>query len=96
MKEYIYLIRATRPGFADAPLPEELEAMRVHFDYLKGVYERGNIILVGPCLDRAFGVCVFQVESEEEAREIMENDPSVQRGVMSAELHEFRVSLLKK
>ena len=95
MQEYIYLIRATRPGFTEEVLPDEAEAMSAHFDYLKRLYEQGLIILMGPALDRAVGVCVFQAESDVEARRIMENDPSIQRGVMRGELHPFRVSLIK-
>ena len=67
-----------------------------HFNYLKDLTEKKAAILVGPCLDKAFGVCIFEAESEEAARKIMENDPSVKEKVMSAELHAFKVSLMRK
>jgi uncharacterized protein YciI len=96
MSTYIYLIRATRPGFADGSTPEEDAAMSEHFAYLKGLLADGRLILAGPCLDTAFGVVIFDAETEEEARSMMETDPSVRAGVMSAELHPFRASLLRK
>jgi uncharacterized protein YciI len=47
-------------------------------------------------LDKAFGIVVFQASSEEEAQEYMKNDPAVKKGIMTAELHPFRISLLQK
>ena len=95
MPEYVYIIKATRAGFATEPTAEELDAMSMHFQYLKGLVEQKVAILAGPCLDAAFGIVIYEAGTEEEARGIMENDPSVVAGVMSAEMHEFRVSLLQ-
>lgn len=95
MAEYIYMIKATRAGFATEPTAEEIDAMSRHFQYLKGLVEERKAFLAGPCLDAAFGVVIYEADTEEEARRIMENDPSVIAGVMSAEMHEFRVSLLQ-
>ncbi|HEX8230402.1 MAG TPA: YciI family protein [Chloroflexia bacterium] len=57
--------------------------------------EQKKVVMAGPCLDAAFGIVIYEADSEEEARGIMENDPLVVAGVMSAEMHEFRVSLLQ-
>ncbi|MEA2572704.1 MAG: uncharacterized protein QOH93_2 [Chloroflexia bacterium] len=96
MAEYIYMIRATRAGFATEPTAEEIEVMGRHFLYLKSLVDQKKAFMAGPCLDTAFGIFIYEADSEEEARSIMENDPSVIAGVMSAELHEFRVSLLQE
>ena len=96
MAEYIYMIRATRAGFATEPTQEEMDAMSMHFQYLKGLVDEKVALLAGPCRDAAFGIVIYEAENEEEARHIMENDPSVIAGVMSAEMHEFRVSLLQR
>ncbi len=95
-QEFIYLIRPVRAGFHKGLTGEEEEIMGRHFNYLKDLTEKRVAILVGPCLDRAFGVCIFEAESEEAAHKIMENDPSVKEGVMTTELHPFRVSLMRK
>ena len=96
MAEYVYMIRATRPGFVTEPTAEELDAMSRHFLYLKGLVEQKKVVLAGPSLDRAVGIVIYEADSEEEARSIMENDPTVIEGVMTAEMHEFRVSLLQR
>lgn len=95
MPEYVYMIKATRAGFATEPTAEEMDAMGRHFQYLKALVEQKKVVMAGPCLDAAFGIVIYEADSEEEARGIMENDPSVVAGVMSAEMHEFRVSLLQ-
>jgi uncharacterized protein len=92
--EFVYLIRPVRPGFVQEVLPEENEIMMEHFGYLQGLLREGKLILAGPCLDRELGISVIQAESEAEARSIMENDPAVKKGVMTPELHPYRVSLL--
>jgi uncharacterized protein len=95
MREYVYLIRPMRAGFAEGPTPRENEVMSRHFEYLKDLHSRGTLLLAGPCLDTTFGVSIFLAESDEEAQAVMQNDPAVRDGVMSPELHEFRVSLFQ-
>jgi uncharacterized protein YciI len=94
-KEFIYIIWAPRKDFMKTITEEEERIMGEHFEYLKGLFEKEKLVLAGPCLDKAFGIVIFTAESEEEARKIMEDDPSVKAGVMKSELHSFRVSLLR-
>lgn len=89
---FICLIRPTRPGFAEQMLPEEVEAMQAHSAYLDRLLNDITFHLIGPCLDRAFGISIFDAESLEAAREIAAHDPSVERGVMTAEVHPFHIS----
>lgn len=91
---YIYLVRPTREQFNETMSAEEETIVGEHFTRLKNMLAAGELILAGPCTDAAFGVVIFRAASEESAREIMDNDPAVKNGVFSAELHEFRVSLL--
>ena len=92
-QQFIYLIRPVRPGFLEEVTPKEEEIMGRHFNYLKELTEKKEAILAGPCLDRVFGICIFEAESEKEARRIMEADPAVREKVMTAELHPFKISL---
>jgi uncharacterized protein YciI len=86
------MIRPTRAGFLEKMLPEEEEAMRTHSAYLDRVTQETTFYLIGPCLDRAFGVSIFEAASLEAACELVAHDPAVERGVMNAEVHPFRIS----
>jgi len=95
--EWLYAIRSPRGAqFLEDATAEESAAMREHFAYLKAALEDGRLVLAGPATDGLFpGVVVFEAADENEARAFMEGDPSVRAGVMLAELHPFRVSLLR-
>jgi uncharacterized protein len=95
MKEFVYLIRPTRENFIETTTQEEDTIIDNHFEYLKQLLHDKILILAGPCLDGAFGIVVFKASSLELARKIMENDPVVSSGLMNAELHPYRVSLLQ-
>ena len=93
---FICLIRPTRPGFVEQMLSEEEAAMQAHAAYLKQLKSETTFYLIGPCLDRAFGVSIFEAESFEAACQMMSRDPAVERGVMIAEVHPFRISFLRQ
>ncbi len=72
-----------------------MEIVDRHFQYLKSAHERGETVLVGRCEDFAFGVVVFEAPSRAAAVAFMDNDPAVAEGVMSGELHPYRVALMR-
>ncbi|HMQ54105.1 MAG TPA: YciI family protein [Anaerolineae bacterium] len=98
MSEYLYKIQPTRLGMlTEGPTPQEAEIISTHFNYLQSLTDQGIAIFVGRTLNTdgsAFGITVFEADSEEAAREIMDNDPAVIAGVMRAELFPFRVVLM--
>jgi uncharacterized protein YciI len=98
MAQYLYRIQPTRIEMVSVgATPQEQEIVSQHFDNLKRLMEEGVVILAGRTLngdDSTFGIVVFNAESEEEARRIMENDPAVRQGVMRAELFPYRVALI--
>jgi uncharacterized protein len=93
---FIYMIRPTRPGFVEQMLPEEAAAMQAHSAYLRQLSSETTFYLIGPCLDRAFGIAIFEAESLEAARQMMVHDPAVERGVATAEMHPFLISFLRQ
>jgi uncharacterized protein len=93
MEDFVYLIRPVRNGFIETMSDEEGNIMGRHFQYLKDLLSEEKLVMAGPCLDGAFGIVVFRAESIDAAREIMDHDPAVVKGLMSAELHPYRVSL---
>lgn len=95
MEQFVYFIHPIRDHFITTMSSEEEEIMLRHFTYLKNLLEENQLILAGPCLDGTCGIVIFSAESEEVARQIMENDPSVREGIMNADLHPYRVSLFQ-
>ena len=93
---FIYVLEACRPDFISSTTPEEEEILEIHFEYLKKNLDEGILILAGPCLDGEFGIVIFRAESEKEAEAFMNTDPAVKKGLMTAELHHFRISLMEK
>ena len=100
MSEYLYRIVPTRLGMlTDGPTDVEQQTVSEHFAYLEGLLAAGTLILVGRTTnndERTFGIAIFRAESDEAAREIMNNDPAVKHGVMRAELFPYRVALIAR
>ena len=78
------------------PTAEEQAIVSEHFSRLEALTEQGVVLLAGRTQDnspRTFGIVIFQAESDDQAREIMNNDPVVQKSIMRAELFSFRIAL---
>ncbi len=70
--------------------------MSEHFQYLQKLQKEGKLYLAGPIIDEGspFGIYIFKADSLNEARNIMENDPSIKGGVQTIEtLREVKLSL---
>jgi uncharacterized protein YciI len=98
-KQFLYRIQPTRTDLLKSgPTKEEATLVEEHFNYLQDLTAKGVAILVGRTLtteESTFGLVIFRAESEEAAREIMNNDPAVKNGVMRAALFPFRVVLME-
>jgi uncharacterized protein len=99
-KNHFYAkIRPYRNDFIIAPKIEEEEVMSRHFSYLKSLLDNGKLFLAGPTLIESdpFGVIIFETETEEEARKLLMQDPSVKSGIQKiADFRPIRLSLTKK
>lgn len=86
----------TREGWPENMTGDEQRIMGEHFVYLKELVGAGKVLLAGPVFDpeAAFGLIVLEVESEAEARAIVEADPSVKAGLHRFTLAPMRASLL--
>lgn len=68
-----------------------------HFTYLSDLKEKSVVKLAGRTTNTdvsGFGVVIFEAEDEQAARRLMENDPAVAAGVMTARLFPFRIALM--
>lgn len=77
---------------------KENKIVQHHFEELQELQKAGKLILAGRTLNmdvNGFGIVILEVESEEEAQALMENDPAVKEGIMEASLFPYRVALIK-
>lgn len=96
--QYIYVLKVTRlEQLIEGPTEREKAVVAEHFAHLKKLTEQGVAILVGRTQNAdasTFGLVILQAESEEDARALMESDPTVVQGVMTATLYPFRIALM--
>ncbi len=76
---------------------KENSIVQHHFEVLQNLQEEGKLLLAGRTLNNdPMGIVILEVDTEEEAVELMNNDPAVKEGIMEAELFPYRVALYKK
>ena len=94
----LYTLQATRSGMlADGPSAKEQAVMAQHLAYLRELTKPGGVLMAGRTLNTdasAFGMVILRVDSESEARAIMQGDPAVVQGVMRAERYPYCVALV--
>lgn len=97
MPQYLYRLKVTRLSMlTEGANPKEQAVTARHFEYLQQLAEQGTMILVGRTTnddETTFGIAIFEAGSDEQAQAIMENDPAVREGVMTADLFPFRIAL---
>lgn len=100
MPQFLYRIRPTRHSMlTEGPTEDEQLIVGEHFAYLRQLMAEGVLILAGRTqttdLD-GMGIVIFNADSEEAARTIMQSDPAVAYGVFSATLFPYRVALIQQ
>ncbi len=95
-KPHHYFVRllGTREGWPENMTDNEQRIMSEHFAYLRDLTMKKKVIMAGPVIKPTFGLIILQTASEDEARAIMEAEPSVAKGVHRYELQPMTVSLL--
>lgn len=97
-QHYYAVIKPYRQDFITNPREEEEKIMQNHFYYLKELLNQKKLFLAGPTLivDDPFGLIILETKTEEEARQLLENDPSVKAGIqMIADFRPIRLSLTR-
>ncbi|MBU1700760.1 MAG: SRPBCC domain-containing protein [Candidatus Eisenbacteria bacterium] len=95
-KEYVILLRATRPTFLKDASNDEKATVAEHYEYWKERFNSGILVLAGPYLDRPDGIIIFNAATPEDAAGILRQDPAILAGVFEGELHPFYTSLHQK
>lgn len=93
-EHYFVRLIGTRPGWPENMTDEESRIMGEHFIYLKNLVAQKKVIAAGPVMDPTFGLIILQVDSRDEAIEIMKNEPSIMQGVHTYEIQPMTLSLL--
>lgn len=79
-----------RKTFVNDITSEEQQVMKAHFEYLKSLQERQKLILAGPCLDEgSYGVIILKESDMKEVRKVLQAEPSLQAGLMTAKAYEI-------
>lgn len=100
MKQYLYRLKLI-PRLLDERnwTGAEEDIVSEHFRALQALEAGGKLILAGRTLNmdpEGMGLVVFRAEDDEEAGRIMESDPAVAKGVMTARLFPYKVALISE
>ena len=98
-QEWLYILKVTRlEMLTGGSTEEEARIVGDHFQHLKRLKDEGVTILMGRTSnddETTMGLVVFRAEDEAEARRIMESDPAIRNGVMSATLYPYHVAIME-
>ena len=96
MPQYLYRTQPTRPELWETgATPLEQPILDEHWAYLNLLVEQGVLILSGVA-PKLFGMIMIKAKNEQEARQVMENDPMIKHGVFKAEFFPFNVVLMSE
>jgi uncharacterized protein YciI len=95
MSHYVLMYHPKKDDFDNTATEEEIASTDRHFEYLKEKTTEGKVVLAGRTIAPRFGIAVVDAESENEAKQIMTNDPVIKEGVFNGELLPFRLALLR-
>ena len=92
IQHYFFKLIPPRPTFTQDMTDNERRLMDER--YFQEQFEAGKILLCGPVMASggAFGLSILEVDSEAEARQFGEGDPSVSAGMNTFEIHPMRIS----
>ena len=88
---YIYILKLARTDLVKTgPTAEERAILDEHGAYHAKLTKDGIEIAAGPTIeDDPFGIAIFTAASDDAAKAIMNADPAVSKGVMTATLHRW-------
>jgi uncharacterized protein YciI len=99
MQQFLYRLSLIRPALlTEGPSVAEQATLGRHLAYLEELKARGSLVLAGRTLTtgpETFGIAVFEASDAAEALAIMNADPAVAEGVMTAELFPYRVAVAR-
>ncbi|WP_113929073.1 YciI family protein [Bacillus sp. P14.5] len=98
-QQFVYKLRLVDKWTVDENWTDkENETVARHFRYLSRLLDEKALVMAGKTKGlepSTFGIVIFEAETEEEAQSIMNQDPAVKEGIMTAELFPFQVALMQ-
>jgi uncharacterized protein YciI len=67
--------------------PVTEQPLQEHTQYMLRLHAEGKVAMAGPLIDNAGGLNIFEVATQEEAQEILHNDPAIRDGICRGEIH---------
>ncbi len=95
--QFLYILRLVPRLLEESAWTEDDKlVIERHFEHLKGLLAEERLILAGRTLVKnPLGLVILEVADEDEAFALMQSDPAVVEGIMTAELHPYSVALLR-
>ena len=97
MKEFIYqLILEDRLFQAENWTDQDEQHVSKHFMHLQSLLDENLLILAGKTAglnNDTYGIVIFRAKDLKDAQAIVQSDPAVISGIMSAHLQEYNVAL---
>lgn len=96
-KHFLYKMYPPRPSFHLDQNENEAKVMQQHIDYWRELTNKKNAIVYGPVFDPngIYGMAVIEVTNEEQAGEIVKNDPAILSKICTCELIPMRVGMIR-
>jgi uncharacterized protein YciI len=70
---------------AGKPVMEQ--PLQAHIAYMLELNARKTLVIGGPLMDDAGGLIIVEVESQEEAQTLMQDDPAIRSGIVEGQAH---------
>lgn len=87
MSQYIFAFLKRGPN-RDRDSLEAVQLQRAHLANIQRLAEEGKLVLAGPFMDNGEirGIYIFNVQTIEEAQQLVNTDPAIQAGSLEMEL----------
>ena len=98
MAQFLVRLIPPRASFPWDMTEGEQALMSRHAAYLRELTAKGTCIVAGPVRDRTqpWGLCIFDVGTEEEARRLVSLDPTVAAGLNRVDIRPMKVSMERR
>ena len=97
---YLVILRPTRIEMLTVgPTDAEVAAVDDHFHYCQRLVAEGKMLLAGRtigALSETIGIAILSADSDEEAQSMVDSDPAIINGVMTAQLQPYRLALFSE